>query len=233
MGGRVCGIFSNCHKNILNMYRKYIKRTLDIILSGVALLILSPLLLILYLLVRINLGKPVFFSQERVGKDEKVFKMYKFRSMNNARGDDGELLPEDQRTPAFGAMLRSLSLDELPELWIIFTGKMSIVGPRPMPTYYLPYYIGNERKRHTVRGGLVSPESLSRKVSTTYEEQFEYEVNYTDNVTFLQDCKIILATFIILYNRMVKKHGGQFRPHLNVYRAYLDAQNNSSKQLNI
>ena len=203
------------------MYRRFFKRFLDIVLSGTALIILSPILLIIYIIVRIKLGKPAFFSQERVGKDEKVFRMYKFRSMPDARDENGNLLPEDQRTPRFGALLRSLSFDELPELWMIFTGKMSIVGPRPMPVYYLPYYIGNERKRHSVRGGLVSPESLSHKVSTTYEEQFDYEVKYTENVTFLEDCRIILATFIILYNRMVKKHGGHFRPHLNVYRSYL------------
>lgn len=211
------------------MYKHFFKRFLDIILSGIALIVLSPILLIIYILVRIYLGKPALFSQERVGKNEKIFKMYKFRSMTDARDERGNLLPENQRTPKFGALLRSLSLDELPELWLILTGKMSIVGPRPMPVYYLPYYVGDERKRHNVRGGLVSPETLSHKVSTTYEEQFDYEVKYTDNISFVQDCKIIWATFVILYNRMVKKHGGQFRPHLNVYRAYLDKEDLKAK----
>ena len=139
-------------------YEKYIKRLLDIVLSGAALVILSPVLLITAVLVRIKLGSPVIFTQERPGKDEKVFKLHKFRSMTDARDENGNLLPDKDRLTGFGKKLRSLSIDELPELWDIFRGKMSIVGPRPLLVKYLPYYTDEERHRHV---------SMSHKLATT------------------------------------------------------------------
>lgn len=136
------------------LYEKHIKRLLDVVLSGAALVILSPVLLTTAVLVRIKLGSPVVFTQERPGKDEKVFKLHKFRSMTDARDENGNLLPDKERLTRFGAKLRSLSIDELPELWDIFRGKMSIVGPRPLLVKYLPLYNEEQRHRHDVRPGL-------------------------------------------------------------------------------
>ena len=138
------------------MYKLFIKRLLDIILSGIAIIVLSPIYLIIAIIVRIQMGSPVLFSQDRIGKDETIFKLYKFRSMTNEKDEKGELLPEKQRLTKFGIALRSTSLDELPELWMIFKGDMSIIGPRPQPKFYLPYYKENERIAHKVRGGLTS-----------------------------------------------------------------------------
>lgn len=164
------------------------------------------------------MGLPPFFGQERIGKDNKPFRLYKFRSMSNKKDSQGNLLPENQRLSRAGIMLRNSSLDELPELWSILIGKMSFVGPRPMPTYYGPYFFPDELKRHNVRGGLIPPDSLSGKSLTTYEEQFRYECDYVDNITFLNDLKIILSTFKILFLRLVNDYGTCDRPHLNKYR---------------
>lgn len=164
------------------------------------------------------MGWPVLFGQQRIGKNNKPFRLYKFRSMTNKRDQDGNLLPEAERLTKAGILLRNSSLDELPELWSIFTGKMSFVGPRPMPTYYAPYFLPSERKRHNVRGGLIPPDSLSRKALTSYEEQFKYECDYVDNISFLLDLKVILATFKILLRRVEDDYGTCERPHLNVYR---------------
>ena len=165
----------------------------------------------------------MLFSQERIGKDEKPFRLYKFRSMTNEKDAQGQYLPEEQRMTKFGKLLRSSSLDELPELWCIFTGKMSFVGPRPLPTYYGPYFLPEERKRHTVRGGLIPPDSLSGKTYTTYEEQFAYECYYAEHLSFLLDIKVIYTTFRILWGRVTTGYGAQMdRPHLNVYRKDMD-----------
>ena len=137
-----------------SIYQKYIKRILDIVLSLLAIIILSPVLLIVALLVRIKLGSPVIFTQNRPGKDEKIFKMYKFRSMTNEKDENGNLLPDDKRLTSFGKKLRSTSLDELPELFNILKGDMSIVGPRPLAVQYLPYYNDYEKERHNVLPGL-------------------------------------------------------------------------------
>lgn len=201
------------------MYRRFVKRWLDIIISAFALIILSPLFLILSVLVTIYMGRPVLFAQQRIGKDEKPFSLYKFRSMTNAKDWNGRLLPEERRLTGFGRFLRSSSLDELPELWSILIGKMSLVGPRPMPTYYGPYFYEEERKRHQVRGGLIPPDSLSLKSSTTYEEQFKYEVDYVENLSFLLDVKVIFTTLVILFKRVKNDYGSDIRPHLNVYRS--------------
>lgn len=204
------------------MYSFFLKRLLDILISGVAMIVLLPIYLILAIYVAVFMGLPILFGQERIGKNEKPFKLYKFRSMTNKKDDDGNLLPESERLTKAGIFLRNSSLDELPELWSIFIGKMSIVGPRPLPTYYGPYFLEHERKRHTVRGGLIPPDSLSGKALTTWEEQFKYECDYVDNVTFLMDLKVILTTFNILFKRVEEDYGTCERPHLNAYRKDMD-----------
>jgi UDP-galactose phosphate transferase len=169
------------------------------------------------------MGAPVLFGQERIGKNEKPFKLYKFRSMTNKKDQNGQLLSEDKRLTKAGILLRNSSLDELPELWSILTGKMSFVGPRPMPVYYGPYFLPEERKRHTVRGGLIPPDSLSGKAITTYEEQFEYECGYAQNLSFILDIKVIVTTFKILFLRVKDNYGTCERPHLNIYRKDMNA----------
>lgn len=175
-------------------YEKYIKRLLDIVLSGAALVILSPVLLITAVLVRIKLGSPVIFTQERPGKDEKVFKLHKFRSMTDARDENGNLLPDKERLTGFGKKLRSLSIDELPELWDIFRGKMSFVGPRPLLVKYLPLYNAEQRHRHDVRPGLTGWAQVHGRNLTSWEERFEYDVEYVNNISFALDVKIIIMT---------------------------------------
>ncbi|MCI6941881.1 MAG: sugar transferase [Christensenellaceae bacterium] len=182
-------------------YEKYIKRLLDIVLSGAALLILSPVLLITAVLVRIKLGSPVIFTQERPGKDEKVFKLHKFRSMTDARDASGNLLPDKERLTRFGAKLRSLSIDELPELWDIFRGKMSIVGPRPLLVKYLPLYNEEQRHRHDVRPGLTGWAQVHGRNLTSWEERFEYDVEYVNNISFALDVKIIIMTIRCVLGR--------------------------------
>lgn len=206
------------------MYAKYIKRLLDIVLSLIAIIVLSPVYLIVAIVVRIQMGSPVLFSQDRIGKDEKVFKLYKFRSMTNEKDENGKLLPEEKRLTKFGLTLRSTSLDELPELFSILKGDMSIVGPRPLPTYYGPYYYPEERKRHQVRGGLIPPDGLSKETTPEWETQFKYDNYYVDNVSFLLDCKVILVTFLILFKRVETQYGTKDRPHLNEYRAWMDKE---------
>ena len=175
-------------------YEKYIKRLLDIVLSGAALVILSPLLLITAALVRIKLGSPVIFMQERPGKDEKVFKLHKFRSMTDARDASGNLLPDKERLTRFGAKLRSLSIDELPELWDIFRGKMSIVGPRPLLVKYLPYYTDEERHRHDVRPGLTGLAQVNGRNDLSWEQKFKYDLEYVQHISFCEDIKIMFST---------------------------------------
>ena len=200
------------------MYAKYIKRLLDIVLSLIAIIVLSPVYLIVAIVVRIQMGSPVLFSQDRIGKDDKVFKLYKFRSMTNEKDENGELLPEKDRLTKFGIALRSTSLDELPELFSILKGDMSIVGPRPQPSFYLPYYTDEERKAHKVRGGLLPPDSIGKEVQCSWEQQLNLESYYAENLSFLMDVKVILCTFIILYKRMKNNYGADDRPMLHVYR---------------
>ena len=200
------------------IYRKYIKRILDILISFVAIIALLPVYLIIAVTVLISIGKPVFFIQERIGKDEKSFKMYKFRTMTNTKDAKGKLLPEEKRLTKVGSVLRSLSMDELPELFMILKGDMSFIGPRPLPVYYGPYFYEHEKKRHNLCGGLMPPDSLSGKAFTSWEEQFEYEVYYVENVSFLLDVKVLFSTVLILLKRIKGNYGSEFRPHLNVYR---------------
>ena len=201
------------------MYRHFLKRFFDIVLAFIAIIVLSPVFLFLSICVRIKMGKPILFSQDRIGKDEKIFKLYKFRSMTNEKDDNGNLLPEKDRLTKFGVALRSTSLDELPEFFSILVGDMSFVGPRPQPKFYLPYYTEEERKRHIVRGGLIPPDSISLQVQCDWETQFEYEIYYAEHVSFWLDVKILFSTFVILFKRLKNQYGADDRPMLNVYRA--------------
>lgn len=176
------------------MYRHFFKRFLDILLSGCALIVLSPVLLIVAVLVRTKLGSPVIFCQERPGKDEKIFKMYKFRSMPDARDENGELLPDEVRLTKFGRALRSTSLDELPELWNIFKGDMSIVGPRPLLVKYLPRYNEEQHHRHDVMPGLTGWAQVNGRNALSWEDKFRLDVWYSEHVSFLLDVKVILLT---------------------------------------
>lgn len=182
-------------------YEKYIKRLLDIVLSGCALIILSPTLLVTAILVRVKLGSPVIFCQERPGKDEKIFKLHKFRSMSDARDENGDLLPDEERLTGFGKKLRSLSIDELPELFDIFRGKMSIVGPRPLLVEYLPYYTENERHRHDVRPGLTGLAQINGRNTLTWEQKFAYDLEYVQRISFCEDIKILFRTVGKVLNR--------------------------------
>ena len=164
------------------------------VFSGGALVILSPVLAVTAVLVRIKLGKPVVFCQERPGKDEKIFKMYKFRTMTNTCDEEGNLLPDEKRLPPFGRMLRKTSLDELPELFNIFKGDMSIVGPRPLLCSYLPYYTEREKKRHSVMPGLTGLAQVNGRNMLAWDERLELDVRYAENITFIGDMKIIVRT---------------------------------------
>lgn len=200
------------------MYAKYIKRLIDFILSLITLIMLSPIFLILAILIRVNLGSPVIFKQERVGKDERIFTMYKFRTMSDKKDTTGNLLPDNERQTKLGNVLRSTSLDELPELINVLKGDIAIVGPRPLLVAYLPYYTQKERLRHSVRGGLTVPEVVYGNVTPTWEEQFSYEVEYVKNVSFLLDIKIIWNTFKIIIKRVESDYGTEIRNSLNVER---------------
>ena len=167
------------------MYAKYIKRMLDFILSLIALIVLSPLMLIIGLLVRIKLGKPIIFKQKRPGKDEKIFTLYKFRTMTDEKDQNGNLLPDAERLTKFGKTLRSTSLDELPELWNILKGEMAIVGPRPLLVEYLPLYNEKQKHRHDVRPGLTGLAQISGRNTIDWEEKFEEDIEYIQNVNFV------------------------------------------------
>ena len=176
------------------LYEAYVKRLLDLVLSAVALLLLSPVILVVAILVRCNLGAPVIFCQERPGKDEEIFKLYKFRSMTDACDAYGELLPDELRLTRFGRFLRSTSLDELPELWNIFKDDMSIVGPRPLLVKYLPLYNEEQRHRHDVTPGLTGWAQVHGRNLCSWEEKFDYDIWYVDHVSFILDLQIILLT---------------------------------------
>lgn len=175
-------------------YEKYIKRPLDCCLATCALIVLSPVLLIIALLVRIKLGSPVIFAQERPGKDEKIFKLYKFRTMTDERDENGNLLPDAQRLKPFGVKLRGSSLDELLELFNIARGDMSIVGPRPLLVQYLPFYTETERHRHDVRPGLSGLAQVSGRNLIKWDRRLSYDVEYVNKITFIGDLKIVYQT---------------------------------------
>lgn len=176
------------------MYQKYIKRVFDMALSGLALIILSPIILITAILVKVKLGTPVIFKQERPGKGEKIFKLLKFRTMTDERDKDGNLLPDEERLTQFGRTLRTTSLDELPELVNIFKGDMSIVGPRPLLVRYLPFYKDDERVRHSVRPGLTGLAQINGRNNVDWDERLSYDVVYVKHITFGGDVRIILQT---------------------------------------
>lgn len=181
------------------MYRKYIKRLLDFILSLIAIIILSPILLIVAILVRIKLGSPVIFKQKRPGLNEKIFTLYKFRTMTDAKDEQGNLLSDEIRLTKFGKLLRSTSLDELPELFNIFKGDMSIVGPRPLLVNYLPFYSDAERHRHDVRPGLTGWAQVNGRNFLNWDYRLKKDVEYVNNISLLFDIKIIVNTvFIVL-----------------------------------
>lgn len=182
------------NKRRRGIYEKFIKRALDMILSGIAIIILSPILLIVAILVKTKLGSPVIFKQERPGLNEKIFKMYKFRSMTDAKDENGELLPDEERLTSFGKKLRSTSLDELPELFNIFKGDMSIVGPRPLMVSYLPLYNEFQKHRHDVRPGLTGLAQISGRNLLSWKERFEKDISYVENISFTLDMKIIFNT---------------------------------------
>lgn len=181
------------------MYRKYIKRLLDIIISLTALIILSPIMLVVAILVRCKLGTPVIFHQDRPGYQEKVFKLCKFRSMTDERDAEGNLLPDEVRLTKFGKMLRATSLDELPELWNILKGDMSLIGPRPLLVKYLPLYNEFQKHRHDVKPGLTGWAQVNGRNSISWEERFEMDVYYVNNQSFLLDLKILFKTVAVVF----------------------------------
>lgn len=189
------------------MYKKYFKRILDVIICTFALIILSPVLLIVAILVRTKLGSPVIFKQDRPGKDEKIFKLYKFRTMTNEKDENGNLLPDEKRLTKFGKLLRSTSLDELPELINIIKGDMSIVGPRPLAVQYLPYYNEEERHRHDVRPGLTGLAQVNGRNNANWDERFANDVKYVNEIAMLLDIKIIFKTI----KKVVKREDVQVR----------------------
>lgn len=181
------------------MYQKYIKRLLDIIISFTALVILSPVLLIVAFLVRIKLGSSVIFHQDRPGYHEKVFKLCKFRSMTDARDEHGNLLPDEVRLTKFGKALRATSLDELPELWNILKGDMSLIGPRPLLVKYLPLYNEFQRHRHDVKPGLTGWAQVNGRNTISWEQRFEYDVYYVNHISFWMDVKILFQTVAVVF----------------------------------
>mgnify|MGYP005775702397 FL=1 len=201
------------------MYKYFIKRIMDIVLSGIALVILSPILLIVAIIVKTKLGSPVIFKQDRPGYRGKIFKMYKFRTMMDPQTRDGrkltdkerleciekgvDILTDEERLPKLGRILRATSIDELPELWNIFIGNMSIVGPRPLATIYLPYYSRSEMKRHDVRPGLTGWAQIHGRNAASWKERFDYDIYYVDHCSFLIDMKIIFQTVAVVF-----KHEG-------------------------
>ncbi|MBQ6174888.1 MAG: sugar transferase [Clostridia bacterium] len=175
-------------------YERFVKRPLDFFLSLLALILLSPLLLVTALLVRVKLGSPVFYKPERPGRNEKPFRLYKFRSMTDERDEDGRLLPDTERLTRFGRILRALSLDELPELFNILKGDMSIVGPRPLSVKYLPYYTRAEHRRHDVRPGLTGLAQVNGRNAISWDEKFRYDQIYVKKITFAVDAGIVFQT---------------------------------------
>lgn len=190
-------------KNKKGFYEKYIKRPQDFLLALVALVILSPVFLVLAILVRIKLGSPIIFKQMRPGLNENIFVMYKFRTMTDARDENGNLLPDDKRLTKFGSFLRATSLDELPELWNIVRGDMSFVGPRPLLVQYLPLYNEQQKRRHEVRPGLTGYAQVNGRNAISWEDRFNLDVEYVDNISFTRDCKIIFLTI----KKVIKREG--------------------------
>ena len=207
------------------MYKRFLKRFFDIVCSFLALLLLGWLILFLALLVRIKLGGPAFFRQQRPGLidpktgKETIFTMYKLRTMSNETDSEGNLLSDVQRLSKFGRFLRATSLDELPELWCIFTGKMSIVGPRPLAVQYLPYYTPQEHRRHSVRPGLTGLAQVNGRNASTWEDRFRYDLEYVDSVSFSKDLGILFKTVSVTLHRTgIGVRGIDSMPDFDTYR---------------
>ena len=183
------------------LYNKYIKRILDILISLTFIVLFSWLYLILVILVRIKLGSPVLFCQERPGYNEKIFKLYKFRTMTDKRDENGTLLPDSERLTKFGSMLRSTSLDELPEMFNILKGDMSLIGPRPLLVEYLPYYTEEERLRHSVRPGLTGLAQVSGRNYLAWDKRLARDVEYVNHISFIMDVKIIIKTIMVVLKK--------------------------------
>lgn len=200
------------------MYRIF-KRLFDIVSATLLFIVLLPLFLILMLLVRINLGSPVFFKQERTGMYEKKFNIIKFRTMTDAKDEQGNYHPDEKRVTKFGKFLRSTSLDELPELICIINGAMSVIGPRPLPPIYDSYYAEAEKARFQVRSGLIPPDVAKSQAVITWDDQFECEAEYSTNLSFLLDLKIFFSVFKVMTLRSTTDYGGYIREPLNLKRA--------------
>lgn len=183
------------------MYRNYIKRLLDILISLTGMLLLSPVYLIVAILVRVRLGSPVIFHQERPGYQERIFILCKFRTMTDERDENGELLPDSVRLTKFGLFLRKTSLDELPELWNILKGDMSLIGPRPLLVSYLPWYTQRERLRHTVRPGLTGLAQVSGRNYIEWDKRLEKDVEYVEHISFRMDLKVLWLTFRVVFGK--------------------------------
>lgn len=183
------------------MYKKYIKRILDIILSLIAIIITLPIFLIVGILILIFIGQPAIFRQKRPGKNEKIFTMYKFRTMTNKKDEDGNLLPDELRLTKLGKFLRKTSLDEIPEFINILKGDMSFVGPRPLLVEYLPYYTEEEHHRHDVRPGLTGLAQVNGRNNLDWNDKFQKDLEYVNNITFINDVKIIIDTIKIVFKR--------------------------------
>lgn len=198
------------------MYKKFFKRFFDIILSLFAIIILSPVYIIISILVFIFMGWPILFKQPRPGKNEKIFNMYKFRTMTNKKDKDGNLLPNEKRLTKFGNLLRKTSLDELPEIFCILIGKMSIVGPRPLHVEYLDYYNKEQKHRHDVRPGLTGWAQVNGRNSISWTEKFELDVYYVNNLSLILDLKIILMTIKqVLCRKDIYSTNGEFMERFN------------------
>lgn len=196
----------------MKLYAKFFKRFLDIVICLIALIFFWWLILILAILVRIKMGSPILFSQERPGKDEKIFKLYKFRTMSNATDSEGKLLSDDERLPKFGRVLRSTSLDELPEIFNILKGDMSIIGPRPLLVEYLPYYTKDEHHRHDVRPGLTGWAQINgRNAIDSWEQRFKYDLEYVENISLGFDVKIFFYTVIKTLKRSDIQVGSEIK----------------------
>ena len=185
----------------VTLYRKFGKRLFDVLFSASLLIVLSPVILIIALIVYVRMGRPILFSQERPGLNEKIFTLYKFRTMTNAYGPDGKLLPDSSRLSRFGKILRSTSLDELPELWNILKGDMSFVGPRPLLVQYLSLYSDEQRHRHDVRPGLTGLAMIHGRNNLNWNDKFAYDLQYVEQQSFLLDMKILLWTVVITLKR--------------------------------
>lgn len=197
------------------MLFRVFKRMFDIISATLLLVVISPFFLVMMILIRFKLGTPVFFTQERTGLHQKKFKLIKFRSMTNEKDESGNLLPDEVRQTKFGGMMRSLSIDELPELLCIIKGDMSVIGPRPLPPTYDAYYTEKELKRFDVRGGLIPPDSVDPEAVISWDKQFEYEAKYAENLSLKNDLNIFFNVFKIIFQRRQTEYGNFVREPLN------------------